>query len=101
MDEGLANVLITNLIKNAIVHNVDQGEIELMIDSEKMVIRNDGPPLNFDERSLFKRFTRNIKKSGSFGLGLSLVKKICDTYNIAISYRYENQKHTFILLPPA
>jgi signal transduction histidine kinase len=101
MDEGLANVLITNLIKNAIVHNVDQGEIELMIDSEKMVIRNDGAPLNFDEKSLFKRFTRNIKKSGSFGLGLSLVKKICDTYNIAISYRYENQKHTFILLPPA
>jgi signal transduction histidine kinase len=100
MDKGLANVLLTNLIKNAIVHNVDQGEIAVEIDTRGLVIRNDGPSLTFDEKKLFKRFTRDARKSGSFGLGLSLVKKICDTYQISISYRYENQKHSFYLLLP-
>ena len=100
MDKGLANVLVTNLLKNAIVHNVDQGEIHIEIGEQRMVISNDGPPLNFDEKMLFKRFTRDTRKSGSFGLGLSLVKKICDTYQISVSYRYENQKHTFFLSLP-
>jgi signal transduction histidine kinase len=95
MDRGLADVLITNLIKNAIVHNREEGRIEVGIDSHGMWIRNEGPPLHFDESKLFKRFTRNEKKSGNFGLGLSLVKKICDSYGYGISYRYENDLHCF------
>jgi signal transduction histidine kinase len=100
MDRGLANVLVTNLLKNSIVHNIDQGEMVIAIHDRGMVISNDGPPLSFDEKKLFRRFTRDARKSGSFGLGLSLVKKICDTYQISISYRYENQKHNFFLLLP-
>jgi len=100
MDTGLANVLIINLLKNAIVHNADQGEINVEINSKGMVIRNDGQPFNFDEKKLFRRFTRNVKLSGSLGLGLSLVKKICDTYGFSISYQFENKQHTFTLLLP-
>ena len=100
MDLGLANVLITNLLKNAIVHNTDQGEINLEINSKSMVISNDGPPFNFDEKKLFRRFTRNVKMSGSLGLGLSLVKKICDTYGFTINYQFENKQHTFTLWLP-
>jgi signal transduction histidine kinase len=72
----------------------------IAIHDRGMVISNDGPPLSFDEKKLFRRFTRDARKSGSFGLGLSLVKKICDTYQISISYRYENQKHNFFMLLP-
>ncbi len=97
MDRGLANIMITNLLKNAIVHNRDQGSIEIRISREQFVITNDGPPLNFDEEGLFKRFVRNTKKSGTFGLGLSLVKKICDTYGYEISYRSNQGRHEFCL----
>jgi signal transduction histidine kinase len=97
MDRGLANVMITNLLKNAIVHNRNQGTIHIRISEQQFLISNEGPPLNFDEKGLFKRFVRNTKKSGTFGLGLSLVKKICDTYGYEIRYRYFQGLHEFSL----
>ncbi len=95
MDRGLANILITNLLKNAIVHNRDQGHIRIRIDTHRLVVSNEGAPLHFPQDSLFKRFVRNTKKSGTFGLGLSLVKKICETYGYSIQYHFENGQHTF------
>ncbi len=100
MDRGLADVLVTNLIKNAVVHNTDGGVISVEIDQNGMEIRNDGPPLHFKETELFKRFTRDEKKSGNFGLGLSLAKKICESYGYSISYRYESGLHSFLVSVP-
>ncbi|MGW8314578.1 MAG: sensor histidine kinase [Bacteroidales bacterium] len=97
MDRGLANVMITNLLKNAVVHNRDQGTIGIRISAHQFVISNEGTPLHFDEESLFKRFVRDTKKSGTFGLGLSLVKKICDTYGYEIHYRFEGGRHAFMI----
>ncbi|MCK5137216.1 MAG: HAMP domain-containing histidine kinase [Bacteroidales bacterium] len=100
MDQGLADVLITNLLKNAIVHNVDGGGILIEIDTDRFVICNEGAPLSFNEHELFKRFSRDIRKTGNFGLGLSLVKKICDYYGFKISYEYQQQQHRFTVVLP-
>lgn len=98
MDRGLANIMITNLLKNAIVHNREQGTIEIRLTDQQFVISNEGPPLTFNQESLFKRFVRDTKKSGTFGLGLSLVKKICDTYGYEIRYRFVNGLHEFSIM---
>jgi signal transduction histidine kinase len=98
MDRGLANVMITNLLKNAIVHNREQGSIEIRLDDHHFLIANEGPPLTFDQESLFKRFVRDTKKTGTFGLGLSLVKKICDTYGYQIHYRFADGRHEFRII---
>ncbi|MEN8202992.1 MAG: HAMP domain-containing sensor histidine kinase [Bacteroidota bacterium] len=95
MDKGLADILITNLLKNAIVHNTDGGRIICRVSSGKLEIGNDGPVLDFKGEDLFRRFIRDTKKNGNFGLGLSLVKKICDYYEYKISYEYRNQMHFF------
>lgn len=95
MDQGLADILVTNLLKNAIVHNMDGGKIILEIEKGNFDISNEGAPLAFGEQDLFKRFTRDTKKSGNFGLGLSIVKKICDFYEFNIRYKYKNQLHSF------
>ena len=95
MDQGLADILVTNVLKNAIVHNVDGGKIVLEIRDRSFIISNDGAPLSFSEKELFKRFTRDTKKTGNFGLGLSIVKKICDYYGFKISYETQNQLHIF------
>jgi signal transduction histidine kinase len=100
MDQGLADLLIGNLLKNAIVHNREGGVILLETRPGSLVIRNDGAPLEFSQEDLFTRFVRNTRRSGSFGLGLSLVKKVCDTYQIDIRYSFENQQHTFELSFP-
>ena len=95
MDQGLADLLIANLLKNAIVHNIEGGCIILETQPGSLQIKNDGPPLRFGEEELFSRFVRDTRRTGNFGLGLSLVKKVCDTYNFSIDYSYENQQHTF------
>jgi signal transduction histidine kinase len=95
MDRGLADILVTNLMRNAIIHNKEGGKIQLEIRDNSLIIRNEGAPLAFDDNELFRRFTRDTKKTGSFGLGLSLVKKICDAYGFDINYSYSQELHTF------
>jgi len=97
MDPGLADILAANLVKNAIVHNIDGGSIILDDAPGRFVIRNSGPPLGFKREELFTRFTRGEKKENGFGLGLSLVKKICEACEIEIHYDYVDQYHTFSL----
>jgi signal transduction histidine kinase len=100
MDQGLADLLVANLLKNAIVHNVEGGSIVLETRDDSLIIKNDGSPLQFSQEKLFTRFVRGSTKSANFGLGLSLVKKVCDTYNFSIEYSYDNQQHTFRLSMP-
>jgi len=97
MDMGLADIMITNLLKNAIVHNEDGGRIFIEITDEVLRISNNGPSLKFNEQDLFRRFVRDTKKTGNFGLGLSLVKKICDYYGFKLSYMHENSLHIFTI----
>jgi len=100
MDSGLADILLTNLLKNAIIHNSEAGKILVSVTGETLCISNDGPALSFKEQDLFKRFVRDNKRSGNFGLGLSLVKKICDYYGFHINYSYEDQQHLFRITFP-
>ncbi len=100
MDQGLADLLIANLLKNAIVHNIQGGSIVLETSPGRLILRNDGPPLEFSQEELFTRFVRDTRRTGNFGLGLSLVKKVCETYQIEIEYSYDNEQHTFILTFP-
>ena len=100
MDQGLADLLIANLLKNAIVHNVQGGTIVLETLPGKLILKNDGPALEFNQEELFTRFVKDTRRTGNFGLGLSLVKKVCETYQINIEYSFDNQQHTFILTFP-
>ena len=97
MDRGLADLMIANLLKNAIVHNIEKGTIMVQTFDENLIIQNDGPPLQFSEEELFSRFVRDTTRSGNFGLGLSLVKKVCEFYNFSINYSNDNQQHKFHL----
>lgn len=98
MDQGLADLLVANLLKNAIVHNTEGGKIVLETRTDSLIIKNDGAPLTFDQEELFTRFVKDTRKSGNFGLGLSLVKKVCENYNFFINYSFDNQHHTFTLI---
>lgn len=95
MDESLAGVLMTNLIKNAFVHNVEGGEINIMSDSRHIRIENTGQPDKLDSDKIFERFYHSPGKKSSTGLGLSLVKAICSQYGMSISYSFSNGKHAF------
>jgi signal transduction histidine kinase len=98
MDKGLADILVTNLLKNAIVHNEDGGRILCRVRGGMLELGNSGKALGFHKKELFRRFVRDTSKTGNFGLGLSLVKKICDHYGFEISYEYQDQMHFFRII---
>lgn len=95
MDPYLADSLFLNLIKNSIMHNEQHGKIKIDFDGKTLIIKNSGSKLNFDG-DIFKRFVRSSNKD-SLGIGLSIVKRICDFYSILITYNY-NQYHCFKLI---
>ena len=100
MHEALASALVSNLLKNAFVHNTENGKIMIDITESQLSISNtsDDNPLN--DKQIFERFYQGHKKKGSSGLGLSIVDAICKMYQIAIQYDFRKGFHTFILTFP-
>ena len=94
MNSYLADTLFLNLIKNAIMHNIEKGKIIIKLNSSSLSILNTGSALNI-AGDIFKRFVRSENKD-SLGIGLSIVKKICSYYSIPISYNFNNL-HEFIM----
>ncbi len=94
MNPYLAEILLVNLIKNAIRHNITGGELIIELSSERLGIANSGTTLLMDPGMLFKRFHTSSSSPESLGLGLSIVQKICDMYGFKVDYSYQNGMHT-------
>ncbi|NOY50619.1 MAG: HAMP domain-containing histidine kinase [Chlorobi bacterium] len=94
IDPRLADILIGNLMLNAIKHNVSNGTIEIEIQADEFKICNSGNDNPFSNKDIFNRFTKN--KAESFGLGLAIAKKICETNNLEIGYS-KNHLHCFVI----
>ena len=98
MNEIMAGVLISNLITNAIKHNIEEGVIEINLHKNGLTVCNTGAEPGSKPELLFERFKKDIPQSESLGLGLSIVKKICEQYHFKIDYSYQNQLHTVNIL---
>ncbi len=97
MNPELAEILFTNLIKNAIRHNIENGSIEIYCNQNHFEIKNTGNKLNFAPEILFERFSKASRNSESLGIGLSIVKKICDYYDFEIIYKNIEEDHNISL----
>ncbi|MDR2955037.1 MAG: HAMP domain-containing histidine kinase [Prevotella sp.] len=95
MNETLAGILINNLIKNAYVHNMENGQLFIDISPSKLIFRNTGQDYPLNSKLIFERFYQGSKKEGSTGLGLALIKSICDTQHLDIKYHFEDSLHCF------
>lgn len=94
MNETLASILVTNIIKNAFVHSPEGGTVTLTLTENGLVVANSGDsPL--DQGRIFDRFYQGAKKDGSTGLGLALAKTIADRNGLRLTYSYENGMHLF------
>ncbi len=95
MHPVLAEVLVTNLLSNAVRHNLPQnGRLIIHSSPDQLVISNTGPALTVPPNELFERFKKQDHSSGSLGLGLAIVKKICTVYKLDIIYELNNRFHT-------
>ena len=94
MNKDLAEILVMNLVKNAIVHNRKGGEIVIKLSSYYFTIENtsDEPALPADK--IFERFNKNSNKNNSTGLGLAIAKAITEASGLSLSYSFAG-KHIF------
>ena len=96
MNETLAVVLITNLLKNAFVHNINKGSIRIVISSSGIRFGNTASGSALDASRVFDRFYQGSKKKeGSTGLGLAIVDAVCRHSSLKIRYRFEEDMHWF------
>ena len=93
IDASLADILVSNLIKNAIQHNEPGGWIDITLNQKQLLFRNTGKPPKLNTRQLFDRFKKGNHSGGSVGLGLAIVKKICDVNKWQIAYGFKEGVH--------
>ncbi|MBW8324406.1 MAG: HAMP domain-containing histidine kinase [Prolixibacteraceae bacterium] len=89
MDTGLAEILVNNLIKNAVKHNIQNGDILITLSASALIIENSGLPFAGNAETLLERFAKG--KNGNIGIGLAIVNQICELYSFRISYIVSEQ----------
>jgi signal transduction histidine kinase len=98
MDPALADILISNLLQNALWHNIHNGEVFIRSEQNTLSISNTGNPLTIKTEELFLRFKKDDPSSKSLGLGLAIVKSIVSLYDFEIIYACSSPAiHTFTL----
>lgn len=93
IESSLAEILVSNLIKNAIQHNVSGGWIKVKLTPELLSVQNSGPSPKVDPNQLFERFKKGNQSGGSLGLGLSIVKKITEASEWDVTYDFQDEIH--------
>jgi signal transduction histidine kinase len=93
MHPYLAEMLVENLLINAIKHNISPGKILISIKNDTLEIANTGATPALGTEKLFQRFVKTNSNSNSLGLGLSIVKAICETYLFSVDYSAKNGFH--------
>jgi two-component system OmpR family sensor kinase len=91
--------VFNNLLSNAIKYNKMSGTLTIQLKDRTLIIEDSGIGINKSKlKDIFKRYYRGTSQEGGFGIGLSIVKQICDSYNIKISVSSEINKGTKFIL---
>lgn len=96
-NSALTEVLINNLLINAIRHTLPGGTIEVTLSKSGFETKNSGSEA-LDADLLFKRFSKISANNSGSGLGLSIVLEICKLQGWEVTYSFKNQQHCFKVL---
>ena len=94
-NKALIEILIGNLLTNAIRYNYEGGSISVTTAANGLQIQNTSAASRLDPNKIFERFHKEGGDAQSIGLGLAIVKRICTLYHCTIQYTYENGLHCF------
>jgi signal transduction histidine kinase len=95
IDPRLFDILIMNMTRNALHYGTSDGPIKVVSSHESLTFSNYGVALEVPSDKIFERFYKSNSSKTSLGLGLALVKKICDLNNLHITYFYKDNQHIF------
>jgi signal transduction histidine kinase len=95
----LAEILINNLLSNALRHNIENGKVSISSGNQEITISNTGKSAGMDVSRLFQRFAKQTVSNESNGLGLAIAFEICKTNHLELNYSFSNKKHHFTINP--
>ncbi|WP_226065022.1 sensor histidine kinase [Kaistella polysaccharea] len=95
MDFSLAEILVGNLMLNALKYAPVGSTIELNFNKDEFVISNLAEHRALDEKKLFKRFQRQNSQENSTGLGLEIAKQIARSFDLNLDYFFRENRHYF------
>lgn len=91
-------ILLRNLIKNAIKYNNEKKYIKISLNKDKLSIENSWKEIkNGEKKKIFELFYRIEKNKTWYGLGLAIVKKIVDINKWKIKVESKNGINKFII----
>ncbi len=89
-NRSLLDILVSNLLSNAIRHNLPGGRLRVVLTAQQFSVENTGHPQALPADQLFARLRpRPDRQPGSVGLGLPIARQICETSGFLLSYHYE------------
>ncbi len=91
----LFEILIMNLIKNAIVHNKQGGSIKIDLSDKRIKVFNQSSHNTMLSSEIFQRFKSSSKSKKNLGLGLSIVNKINHYLGYTFKYTFSEGSHVF------
>lgn len=97
-NQDLADILLSNLLKNGIKYNNEEGILNIIMEDHRIIFQNSGASVALDKSQIFNRFYKQGSDHTSTGLGLSIIKTIIKQHHgFEISYEFKNQMHYFFL----
>ena len=95
MSKYLADILLNNLLSNAIRHNLPEGSLKVLLRPNSLEVINTGKDGMINQHR-FNRFSKSQVSEG-MGLGLAIVKQICALYHFNLEYLFKDDQHHFIV----
>ena len=84
------DLLMKNLIDNAIKYTRPEGHIEIVLKDCELRVKDSGVGIPAEKlQSIFERFERADEVEGGFGIGLDIVRTICRIYGFKVRVRSE------------
>jgi signal transduction histidine kinase len=100
MNNELADILLNNLLSNATRYNMPGGVIKIELTNKSLAVSNNSLQKELDPLRIYSRFYKQEGDHGQNGLGLSIIKQICDVSGFKIDYLFKDGQHLFTISWP-
>ena len=87
--------IIDNILTNACKYNKKKGSVYIIIENKKLIIEDTGIGIK-NINNIFQRYYKENDRG--LGIGLNIVKQLCDILNVDINIKSELDKGTKVTL---
>jgi signal transduction histidine kinase len=101
VNPDLLDILLNNVLGNASRHNIKNGTIDIGLKPGTLTVSNTGGEEPINPARIFTRFYKQQQHSMNNGLGLAIIKQLCDRSRIGVSYHFADHRHHFLFTWPA